>query len=430
VDYGLLKKIMANNSQWGVKNLEPGGNSHELIGLGTYTTYTKNASYTENVENDANTWSLDWLRQAVADAENLTEQSAQTQAADSSTTPPTGVRAWVDPLISLKSMNYESASPEKQNLMNWAKKIVAVHQWEQANNISFSSSPTTPGDKAAYNNMLLKAMKDGVQPLHGFRSSLNIIEGTDWMIADGAEALVGHEILHWIGAKATNASSDSFKNEYGAVDQRINEYGFAMDMPGVYKDLSYLVTDLVMPDGTTTKAPIFGMDGGQTYTPEIHFTDALGLAGMSLDDRKLFLEMTQKILDKVMPGMDARQLKFSTGQLTKDDVKNNTFSLTLDVAWLSNEQRNTIEQALNQNRQLYEMKHKADQSGNKGVGEFTISVLDAQGNALAKDQIRLIAGNQSVIASVDTIKDLDHMQIYNFIANGVLPTNKANVQPV
>jgi hypothetical protein len=75
----------------------------------------------------------------------------------------------------------------------------------------------------------------------------------------------------------------------------------------------------------------------------------------------------------------------------------------------------TIEQALNQNRQLYEMKARADASSNKGLGEFTISVLDAQGNALAKDQVRLIVGNKSVTTSVDTIRDWDHAQIYDCV---------------
>jgi len=70
---------------------------------------------------------------------------------------------------------------------------------------------------------------------------------------------------------------------------------------------------------------------------------------------------------------------------------------------------------LNQNRQLFEMKHRADQSNNKGLGEFTMSVLDANGNALAKDQVRLIAGGKSVITSVDSIKDMDQQQIFAFI---------------
>jgi hypothetical protein len=331
----------------------------------------------------------------------------------------------LDASASLLTMDYESASPLQRNLIDQAKWISAIHQWERANDFSFSrtedSNPLTPEEKKKYNEMLIKMSNDGIQPMHGFRTSLNKIEGTDWMIADGAEALIGHEILHWIEGQATSATADTFWNAYSAVDQRINEYGFAMDMPAAYKDLSYLVTTLVDFNGTTQKAPIYGLDAGTIYAPEINFTDALGLGGMSLDDRKLFLDMAQKVLDNVMPGMDVRQLKFSTGQRTIEDVKNNTFSLTLDVAWLSSAQRNTIEDALNKGGQLRAMKLKADASENKTQGELSMSVLDAQGNALAKDQIRLTAGSKSVTTSVDTIKDLDYSQLYDFITTGVLP---------
>jgi hypothetical protein len=323
----------------------------------------------------------------------------------------------------LQSIDYDSASPVQKNLIDSAKRIIAVHQWERANDFSFSSSPTTPADKKIYNDMLLKAMNDGVQPFNGFRSSLNKIEGTDWMIADGAEALIGHDVLGMF---------ENANTKFNANAGQVNEYGFAISMPGSYAGASYQTTTLYTPplynvisgkyeQQPEVHVPLFGMDGGQTYSPEIQFRSALGLDGMSLGDRKLFLDSVQKILDDVMPGMDARQLQYSTGQRTEADVKNNTFSLTLDSAWLSNEQRNTIESALNQNRQLYEMKRRADASGNKALGEFSISVLDAQGNALAKDQIRLTADGKSVITSVDTIKDLNHSQIYDFIAKGILP---------
>jgi hypothetical protein len=44
-----------------------------------------------------------------------------------------------------------------------------------------------------------------------------------------------------------------------------------------------------------------------------------------------------------------------------------------------------------------------------------MSVLDANGNALAKDQVRLLSGNKSIITSVDSIKDMDQQQIFAFI---------------
>lgn len=287
-----------------------------------------------------------------------------------------------------------------------------------------SKRPTTAEGKAQFNEFVKSLMNDetyehgvggkrfGSWPLLG---SLNKIEGTDWMIADGAEALIGHDVLNLYENEVS--TFDSFQNEYGAVNRRINEYGYAVDMPGKYQDLSYLAATLVNADGTTSKTPgLLGLDGGQTYAPEINYTDALGLSGMSLDDRKLFLDTVQNILDDVAPGLDVRQLKFTTGYLNADDMKNNIRSLTLDVAGGPiAEQRAIIEEALNTNRSLYEMKAKADASSNKSVGEYTISVVDAAGNALAKNEIILSSGNKSVLTTVDTIKDMDHKQIINFI---------------
>jgi len=331
---------------------------------------------------------------------------------------------------SLLTMDYESASPEQRKLIDHVKMDSAIREWERANDFSLSSNPTTPEDKKKYNEMVVKMINDGIQSPYSLRfyGSLNKIEGTDWMIADGAEALIGHDVLSMF---------ENAHTQFNANAGQVNEYGFAISMPGSYAGAgisyqSYQTTTLYTPplynviSGKYDKqpevhVPILGLDGGQTYSPEIQFRSVLGLDGMSLDDRKLFLDKVQTILNDVMPGMDARQLSYSTGQRTEADVKNNTFSLTLDVAWLSSEQRNTIEDALNKDGQLRAMKLKADASGNKAQGELSMSVLDAQGNALAKDQIRLTAGGKSVTTSVDTIKDLDYSQIYNFITTGVLP---------
>ena len=330
---------------------------------------------------------------------------------------------------------------EPWNAYNSAARRAAVSQWERDNNFSFGNvrregaQPLTYEEKQHYNEMLKKAHSEGIFPLENFLGNLNRIPGTDWSIADGAEALIGHEILGML-EKSMLPKSVEMWNMYGPVNQRINEYGFTLDIPASYMNVHYTTglldipginffstipktwSPVVSPDGTIKELPLLlpDMDGSQTFTPEIHFKDALGLGGMSLADRKVFLEMTQKILDNVMPGMDARQLTYTTGYLTATDMRNNKLSLTLtDVSWLTTEQRNTLERALNQNRQLFEMKHRADQSNNKGLGEFTMSVLDANGNALAKDQVRLIAGGKSVITSVDSIKDMDQQQIFAFI---------------
>ena len=321
-----------------------------------------------------------------------------------------------------------------------------IRRWERDNNFFFNTiegaPPLTPEEKKHYNEMLTKALSEGIHPLHGYKTSLNRVEGTDWLIADGAEALIGHEVLGMLEGMLAKSGG------------RVNEYGFYIDMPGSHNGMIFLTSEIVQPDlyfwtgqyketadgwtivegtgtwqksessGMTTKVPVpaFMPDGSfaQTFTPEISFRDATGLGGMSLTDRKQFLASAQKIIDRVMPGLnvDARSFTYSTAYLSNKDFENGKLSLTISNnigGMLSDDQRDTLQHALNENRQLVEMKHRADQSNNKGLGEFTMSVLDANGNALAKDQVRLIAGNKSVTTTIDTIKDMDHQQIFALI---------------
>ena len=67
-----------------------------------------------------------------------------------------------------------------------------------------------------------------------------------------------------------------------------------------------------------------------TFTPEISFRDALGLDGMSFDDRTRFLASAQKIIDNVLPGLnvDARSFTYSTAYLSNEDFENGKRSLT------------------------------------------------------------------------------------------------------
>ena len=118
--------------------------------------------------------------------------------------------------------------------------------------------------------------------------------------------------------------------------------------------------------------------------------------------------------------IDARNFAYSINYPSEADQKQNGAVPTLTISHntvvlLSDAQRDTLQRALNQNRGLVEMKLQADKSSNKGLGEFTMSVLDANGNALAQNQVRLIAGNKSVVTTMDAIRDMDQQQIFSLI---------------
>ncbi|MDR3183014.1 MAG: hypothetical protein LBT89_08885 [Planctomycetaceae bacterium] len=234
----------------------------------------------------------------------------------------------------------------------------------------------------------------------------NPADATGWAIAYGAEALIGHDVLQMYESEKTTPAEK--QNEYGLIHQEIDEYGYAVYVPGKYKSVSYGpggLDDFVL---------------GQTYEPEIKYTDALGLGGMSLSDRKTFLTTVQGVLDKIAPGLDARQLKYSTGFLSTSDMQKNRYSLTVETQYgvdLKN-LKGRIEEALNQNKSLYLMKSKADASADKTLGNYTISVTDKSGIPLAKNAIILTAGGKSVQTTVDVIRNWNHQQIINFIMQG------------
>jgi DNA-binding protein len=138
---------------------------------------------------------------------------------------------------------------------------------------------------------------------------------------------------------------------------------------------------------------------------------------MSMGERKVFLSTVQSILDKVAPGVDVKQLKFKTGYLTLEDARNGKQAVLLDVAddRILQGKRDEIEKAINKNTRIVNLKLQADASPNKSNGQLTISVLDASGQELPKNEVRLIADGKSITTTVETIKNMDQMQMLAFV---------------
>ena len=286
----------------------------------------------------------------------------------------------------------------------------------QKHGVEFGNIPTTVEGKKTYNEAVREALRDprvvklasewGGASSIASASSLNKVEGTDWWISDGAEALIDHDILgKYESGKATSEYS---QNDYGRIEQNINEYGFRTVLPGKYQNLLYQTSVFVDPNTGESKRTTLPELGGKSYEPVIQYEDALGLSGMGLENRRYFLDQVQGILDQVAPGMDVRQLRFKTGYDGK--------SVELDISENSmNNIKSTIEKKINQNLTLVTMKTNADKSGNKSFGELTISVLDTKGNELPKDQVRLSAGGKSAIVSVAQIMEMDQMQMLTLV---------------
>ena len=299
---------------------------------------------------------------------------------------------------------------------------------ENKHGVKFDEIPTTASGKKAYNQAakefignqdiqkLRQEWSHVLVPNPSLLSSLNKVEGTNWWISDGAEALIGNHILQKL--EIDYSTAEQGENQYGKIDQSINEYGFKVTLPGKYNNTNFLSTTFVDPlTGNSKQIPVAGADGGTTYKPNIDFIDALGLTGMSLSDRKIFLSSVQSILDQVAPGLDVRQLKFKTGYMNSQDQQSGKLSILLDTTGNEpvDQVRDRIEKAINQNQALVQMKLKADQSGNQTSGKLTISPLDTNDKELPKDQVRLTAGGKSMIVSVAQIMDMDQMQMLSLV---------------
>ncbi|MGL4944019.1 MAG: hypothetical protein ACRC46_12610, partial [Thermoguttaceae bacterium] len=99
---------------------------------------------------------------------DTTAQDAYKDTYESLADKPTGVRGFADDFIVRNS----ALSPEAQeNLKTQMADIVAIHRFEQANNFSFNSDPSTPEEKQNYNEMLRRLISEGNvkgSPLYGF----------------------------------------------------------------------------------------------------------------------------------------------------------------------------------------------------------------------------------------------------------------------
>jgi hypothetical protein len=340
-------------------------------------------------------------------------------------------------MLTLSEVNAPGYQPKDTEETLAAASLIAQECWKKYG-LRSDNIPETAEGKAAYMSAFAAYHSDERIKTWDVKnwffsiipSSLNKVEGTDWWISDGAEALIGHEVL-----------------QIPEKEPLINEYGFRLSMPGKYQETSFLTngakitskvldnmpivtldrspaafstkpfTLIEIPDDQMSQTSIVGDYGGKTYKPEIKYEDALGLDGMSMNDRKTFLSLAQSILDNVAPGVDVRQLKFKTGYVTLEDVRQDKRSILLDVAddRLLDGKRNEIEKALNRNATLVKLKLKADASPDKSSGQLTLSVLDASGQELPKNEVRLIAVGKSVITTVDTIKDMDQLQMLELI---------------
>jgi hypothetical protein len=267
--------------------------------------------------------------------------------------------------------------------------------------------PTTAEGKIEYNKKVLDLWnnneiikKSGISmPL---LSCFNDVDGMDWAIGDGAEELIGHEIMeiYQLGNTSSKLTSNTSKGStYGVID----EYGFAVKIPAIYFSQSQKERIEYAQEAVI----------GTVFDPTIKYEDALGLAGMNINERKTFLTRVQNILDQVTPEIKSTQLKYTIGDFDLGDDKMIGVSGAMGL-YLS-DKTDKINQALKEDKTLFDMLSKANNSQNKHVDELTISVTNSAGVPLAKNEIIVSGNGKSMKTTVDEIKNISYASLLNKI---------------
>jgi hypothetical protein len=309
----------------------------------------------------------------------------------------------------------ETVPLEKRiNIERAALGIYALLLEQATRNFNIDEIPTTLEGKIEYNKIVSEIAQNPVIQKSAIAmpilSSFNDVEGTNWSIADGAEALAGHDVLTLF--EYGNADNKLIADSYKALTDGIgNQTGFTINIPALYYDQSENSTV-----NYSTHSP-FNF-AGKTFEPEIKIEDALGLSGMSINERKTFLSRVQNILDGISPDLKSYQLQYSIGNfdLTSQPMIGVSEAFGYSSEYIMNN-ASTINSALKNDKVLFEMLSKANSSSNKTRDELTISVVDNSGAPLAKNEIIISANGKSMKTTVDTIKNLDHEGILYLIKN-------------
>jgi hypothetical protein len=305
-------------------------------------------------------------------------------------------------------MESKNLSLEKQTAMlKYAFGHDALELEKKQTGFDINVIPTTVEGKIEYNKKVLDLWNNNeVIKQSGISmpmlSCFNDVEGMDWEIGDGAEELIGHEIMEVYQLGNTNSkltSNTSKGSTYGVID----EYGFAVNIPAVYFNQSQKERIEYAQEAVL----------GTVFDPTIKYEDALGLAGMNIDERKTFLTRVQNILDQVTPEIKSTQLKYTIGDFDLSNGK--MIGVSGVMGFYLSDNTDKINQALKNDKTLFEMLSKAQNSQNKHVDELTISVTNSAGVPLAKNEIIVSGNGKSMKTTVDEIKNISYASLLDKI---------------
>lgn len=247
----------------------------------------------------------------------------------------------------------------------------------------------------------------------------------------GAEALRGHGLLDLYAGKLESGQST------------VDEYGYSNNLPVSRKEppgsLPVAAGDLrfggvlTLADGTVIDYDNMSWEETQkrmasnTVKPEAVSHDSVGLYGLSLDERKSFLDNVQELIDKSGLDLNARKLQFIGSNGSQQNAVDGVIAGVVVTyggqfqteEWASQLQK--LGNMISSDRELMQLMQKSyDFTSGKSWGEiakkdheYTLKIVDNNGNRLADDQLIIESGNgtKQLQMSLEEFEQLDRKQI-------------------
>ncbi|MGL6196388.1 MAG: hypothetical protein ACRC2T_16350 [Thermoguttaceae bacterium] len=244
-----------------------------------------------------------------------------------------------------------------------------------------------------------------------------------WKFASGSEAFQGHEIMN------SMLKEINFRPETGNSDGTrslpvIDEYGYNSQPPAVIAEQpgSFIPMNIAYVIDERNEIHQVAMKSAPLPHNTIETKDWVNLPGLTLDERKTFLDGVQKLIDQNGYGLDARYLRYS-GAAEFPDIN----SAHEDI-WGRIDPATAVKlsKKITEEPNLVDLLQKSvDSRIGEGLyspttQEYSIKVTDSEGNRLANDEIIIISGNgqKQVQMSVKDYDNLDRKQITEMLLKG------------
>lgn len=156
-----------------------------------------------------------------------------------------------------------------------------------------------------------------------------------------------------------------------------------------------------------------------------HSTDSVYLPGLTLDERKTFIDLAQTLVNRSgLKDSGGKPLDVLDQSFVFLKRKNDSGSEVLDIYFdqvqsrLSTEDHEKLKNLFSNDKTLSSLAEKSLKTrGNPSrAGDYSVSVTDLEGNALFGDRLRLESNGKSVVVTMEDYRNMSRSQVISYIA--------------